>query len=335
MSFAWLPQIGFIDVLFASALNGSAVFSSGQLGEYDSPLDTYVSCDNATLSSPSVVPYSLSLEPNGSLFGTPDPPLGSFTIFEVLFNMTCVDGAMESVTVFGNWSVVLIAYLQPLIALIEVQGMAYNFVFGSDLTAFVEFTSFNVSGQLPASNAAPFLDANPDVGKLSGTTALNESTGVLYYVNFSSSVLLANDSSETAHSILFPATIIVHGPPGGVSYSSSAYLFEVGLTSTTGAPALLYSYPSPLFQVVSVVPSGVLPPGLTLNMTTGEIAGTPTDAALLDIYAGYTNYSIELNVSNAYGWTTVLVNITVFGKRMSPVPLSCASHDIFSLICIA
>ena len=57
------------------------------------------------------------------------------------------------------------------------------------------------------------------------------------------------------------------------------------------------------------IPLSYLPKGLSLNETTGEIVGTPTEAG---------NFTVTINAENAYGSDNVLVSLRVYGEESKP-----------------
>lgn len=54
------------------------------------------------------------------------------------------------------------------------------------------------------------------------------------------------------------------------------------------------------------IPLSYLPKGLSLNETTGEIVGTPTEAG---------NFNVTIDAENAYGSDNVLVSLKVYGEE--------------------
>lgn len=57
------------------------------------------------------------------------------------------------------------------------------------------------------------------------------------------------------------------------------------------------------------IPLSYLPKGLSLNETTGEIVGTPTEAG---------NFTVTIYVENAYGSDNVLVSLKVYDEESKP-----------------
>ena len=57
------------------------------------------------------------------------------------------------------------------------------------------------------------------------------------------------------------------------------------------------------------IPLSYLPKGLSLNETTGEIVGTPTEAG---------NFNVTIDAENAYGSDNVLVSLSVYDEESKP-----------------
>ena len=57
------------------------------------------------------------------------------------------------------------------------------------------------------------------------------------------------------------------------------------------------------------IPLSYLPKGLSLNETTGEIVGTPTEAG---------NFTVTIDAENAYGSDNVLVSLRVYDEESKP-----------------
>lgn len=143
-------------------------------------------------------------------------------------------------------------------------------------------TAFSVAPALPAG-----LSLNPGTGVLSGTPTAPTAAAV--YV-----VTATNTGGTTTSSLNLTVKDI---PPTGltyasnpVSYSKASGAITPNLPSNTGGTATSYRVPS-------------LPPGLSLDLSTGAISGTPTTIAA--------QASFTVTASNAYGSTTVAVLITI------------------------
>jgi hypothetical protein len=95
----------------------------------------------------------------------------------------------------------------------------------------------------------------------------------------------------------------VGGP--GCALSGSTITFTEGTGGTFGVSVTNSAYPS-----ATLTETGMLPSGLTFNMATGLISGTPADGA-----AG--NYSIMFSATNSAGSATLSYTLTV-----APAPLA-------------
>jgi hypothetical protein len=99
-------------------------------------------------------------------------------------------------------------------------------------------------------------------------------------------------------------------PPSGLSYAVSAATYKVGTAITANIPTAGGGAASSY----SVIPA--LPPGLSLNSSTGAVSGTPTTVSAA------TSYSIT--ASNAAGSATTTVSITV--NPAAPATLAYATN---------
>lgn len=141
-------------------------------------------------------------------------------------------------------------------------------------------TSWSILPSLP-----PGLLFNTGNGSYSGTPTVATSQGV-YRIT----------AANTAGSTTFDLTLTVNpAPPQNLSYGG-ARIFVVGTAITAVNPSVTGSPSS-----YSVSPA--LPAGLTLDTTTGRIAGTPTAATA---QAGYV-----ITASNVSGSTSYTLTITV------------------------
>ena len=108
-------------------------------------------------------------------------------------------------------------------------------------------------------------------------------------------------------------------PPSGLSYAVSAATYTVGTATAADIPTVsggaVTSY--------SVIPT--LPPGLSLNSSTGSMSGTP---AKVSAAANYT-----ITASNAAGSATATVSITV--NPAAPATLSYAANPALYSIGVA
>jgi Putative Ig domain len=135
------------------------------------------------------------------------------------------------------------------------------------------------SGTLPAGMT---LNAN---GTLTGTPTVPGT--------YNLTVTVRNASGGTT---TIPVTITVLGAPTALNYTTPVtYTSGVAISNNapapTGGPVTSYS-----------VTAGTLPPGLTLNPTTGVISGTPTTPG---------TYSVTVTGSSTAGGVNQVINMTV------------------------
>ncbi len=150
------------------------------------------------------------------------------------------------------------------------------------------YTFSIISGSLP-----PGLTLNPSTGAITGTPTTAGS------YTFTAQVVdsRGNSSGTTTSSctIIVSPTIALVCPAGtatvGVAYSSA-------LVATGGIPPYTFS-----------ITSGSLPPGLSLNASTGAITGTPTTAGMYSFTA-----QVVDSTGTTGGTTTASCTITVNGS---------------------
>jgi hypothetical protein len=155
-------------------------------------------------------------------------------------------------------------------------------------------TGYSVAPALPAG-----LTLNTSTGVITGTpTVGSASTG---YV-----VTASNPAGSTSVTL----TITVTSAPSNLSYSTNPATYYMGTTITPNTPTVTGAVTS-----YSVNPA--LPEGLTLNATTGIIAGTPT------VFVWPTDFVIT--AANPAGFTSNTINISV------NFPVGIASQSASSL----
>ena len=175
-------------------------------------------------------------------------------------------------------------------------GAVYNYSYSSNGSPAPTYSLF--AGTLP-----PGVFLNAATGQLFGTPT----TGGIY----SGIIIRASNVAGAFNSA--PATITISGAPTAFT--------AVPVNGVVGSP---YTYtfaangfPAPTYSVFS----GVLPPGLSLNGTTGELSGTPTMAGVFGVtIIRASNGAGSIN-SNSF-------SITIAGSPSSPTSFSAASPSI-------
>lgn len=155
------------------------------------------------------------------------------------------------------------------------------------------------AGSLPAG-----LSLNTSDGTVSGTpTATGASTFTLRATDARGNTV---DRAGTVTIYALPSISGAYASPvdAGVAYNSTA------VTATGGKPSLSWS-----------LAGGTLPPGLSLNGTTGALTGTPTTAG---------TYSFTVRVTDANGRTaTSAQSVQVFGPvNITGLPRSTATRTV-------
>jgi sugar lactone lactonase YvrE len=152
-------------------------------------------------------------------------------------------------------------------------GTAYSYTYAAN---GLPAPAYSIVGTLP-----PGLSLNSTTGVVSGTPTVAGS------YTFS---VAATNSNGTVTST--PATVVVNPPLS----APTAFSAQTPPASATAGTAYNYTFatngfPAPTFSVAS----GSLPPGVTLNPSTGELSGTPTLGG---------NYTFTIQANNGQGSIT-------------------------------
>ncbi len=169
-------------------------------------------------------------------------------------------------------------------------GSAYSYTFAANGTPAPTYSLF--AGTLP-----PGLTLNPSTGALSGTP----SSGGTYsgIVIRASNIAGALNSNPVSITVSGAPTSFVAAPANGVVGTPYSSFF------------LANGFPAPTYALFS----GVLPTGLSLNASTGELSGTPTAAGVFGVTViRASNGAGSLN-SNSF-------NITIAAAPSSPTAFS-------------
>jgi hypothetical protein len=169
-------------------------------------------------------------------------------------------------------------------------------------TAIATLNASNTGGAVTTWSVSPAVPSGItfNSGTFSGTPTVVQ-TAVTYTVS-------ATNSAGTGTATV---TITVLPVKPAISYSGSPYTF----TQNSAIVPLVASNSGG-----SGTFSGSLPPGLTLNTSTGQISGTPTTIATA------TNYIISC--TNAAGVSQATLNITVQAPAVTPPSISYSPNTI-------
>ena len=206
-----------------------------------------------------------------------------FTI-KIKDNNTGGGGTFTSATI----NLVIGAAVAPTISYV---GSPYTYYTGlgiSSLTPTVTGspTSYSISPALPTG-----LSFSTTTGVISGTPS-----AVTAAANYTITATNGGGNGTTTINIKVLASTF--------SYTGTPFTYYAGTAIATASPTLVGGTPS------SYSVSPVLPTGLTLNTTNGQITGTPTSAVALG------SYTITANYSSGPAATTS-VNITVLSPTIS------------------
>jgi hypothetical protein len=213
------------------------------------------------------LPAGLTLNPDGTISGTPTTPgVSSFTVTATNGTRTATASATYTITPSGSLG---LNYATP-------QTFGAGLPIAAQVPAVVNptpgvVTTFAVtSGTLPAG-----LSLDPATGGITGTPT---TPGV------STFTVTATNGSRTA--ISTPTYVVTPAPPLALAYASPQ-TFAAG-TAITAQPAILTDA-TPGVATTYVVTGGILPAGLGLDATTGAITGTPTTPGVFPFTVTATN----------------------------------------------
>lgn len=161
--------------------------------------------------------------------------------------------------------------------------------------------SFTVSPALPAG-----LSLNKATGSLTGTPSAPAASA-------SYTISAWNPAGSTTAQV----TLLVNGPPSGLTYATNPAIYWNGVAITANIATVSGS-------VDSFTINPALPAGLALNKTSGAITGTPTAAAASALYtitarnkAGYATAGITLVVNGPPSNLTYSANPAVYTRNIA------------------
>lgn len=100
-------------------------------------------------------------------------------------------------------------------------------------------------------------------------------------------------------------------PPNGFPYFTADTPDDSGVADTAYVAYTFQATSSPSSSITFGVGTGALPPGLTLDPTTGVLTGTPTTAG---------TYSFTVTAANSTGTTSTPITITIAAAPAPPTP---------------
>ncbi len=180
----------------------------------------------------------------------------------------------------------------PLTATGQV-GVAFSYT----ITATNSPTSYNAAG-LPTG-----LNVNTSTGVISGTPAIGTDAGSPYSVTISATNA-GGTGSATLTLTINPRAPVIQPP-----------------LTTTGEVELAFSYQINATNSPTSFDATGLPPGLTIDISSGLISGTPTAAGI---------YSVTISASNAGGTNTKTLTLTIKPHITSPLTATATATFPFS-----
>ena len=191
-------------------------------------------------------------------------------------------------------------------------------------------SSGNAPAQLPSGLSFDFT-TNPIT--LSGIPrAITDASGVTYTVT-------ARDVDGDPTMFSFKIIITAGTDPSFESQTLPDQNYVIGTLVSLAAPALTGGRGTPSYEVTS----GTLPDGLTIDMSTGAISGTPNTAKLKETYtitatkalktATFTvAITVEANTVPTFGDKTIVSQVYTVGKAIGDVVLQQATEGNYGLV---
>jgi hypothetical protein len=249
------------------------------------------------------LPPGLTLNPaNGVISGTPTLA-GSYS-----FTAQVVDSSGLTTGVTTSQCTIVVNP-RPISLMCGSGTAQVGVAFGSALFAtggVPPYTFSIVAGSLPSG-----LTLNPSTGAITGVPTVAGT--------FSFTAKVVDSSGSTAGTATTNCTITVIPPPITLACPTSTAQvgtpYSSALTTTGGLPPFAFS-----------IVSGSLPPGLTLNASTGAITGTPTAAGTFSFTAKVVDSS-----GLATGTTTTNCTITVKAQCLLATLGSASTFSVLEL----
>ena len=256
------------------------------------PVTATDSSSTATLtySDGGTLPAGLSIDPTtGSITGTPTTG-GVYAV-----TITAIDNAGYSGNATFNWTITNTVSVTNPGAQSDVSGAAITAVpiSATDSSSTATLT-YSDGGTLP-----PGLSIDPTSGSITGTPT----TGGTYPVT-----ITASDDAGCSGTTTFSWTIgniVSVTSPGDQSDGSGTAITAVAITATDSSAGATLTYSD----------GGTLPPGLSIDPTTGSITGTPTTGGVYAVTITATDGS-GASGNAAFNWTiTNTVSVTSPGDQ--------------------
>ena len=281
-----------------SSVSGSPITAVAISASDSSSTATLSYSDNGTL------PPGLSIDPNsGSITGTPTTK-GTYPV-----TITVTDSAGFTGTTTFNWTITnTISVTNP--------GAQSNGS-GSPITAVpISATDSSPTATLTYSDGGtlpPGLSIDPTSGSITGTPT----TGGVYPVT-----ITVTDNSDASASVSFTWTItntVSVTNPGAQSNLSGAAISAVPISATDSSSTATLAYSD----------GGTLPPGLSVDPSSGSITGTPTTAGSYPVIitatdnAGYSgNTDFTWTITNTVSVASPGDQSNGSGAAITAVPIS-------------
>ena len=254
---------------------------------------------------------SLTIDMNGITNCIISPPLPQGLI---LNRTTCtISGTLTSLS-FSSYNITAISHSNTLIRIVSIEIISSLISYPQTNLIIGQGLSFSITPNLTKVSTISIVSGSLPIG-----LSINSSTGIISGTPLSSIPLtnITIQASNQVGSTQFTISIQVIIPLSNLHYSQFSFTLIKGQSFSISP---IISGDNPLFTITS----GTLPPGLSLNQSTGIISGIPSST--------FPSTSITIQASNQLGFIQTQLSFTV--NALSTLTIILISLSILIILII-